>query len=109
MPFAVFAGGAVPLDNRLILLLGSADVRSYRVGKTRGSNDPFWSGYGDRVLCYDVGKDNYSSAGVMPYGVATASWVRVGRQLYGFGGAPTHGFNDNTENVLQIATLISGE
>ena len=44
--------------------------------------------------------------GVMLYGVATCPWVTDGQGLYGFGGEPYHGFNNNnTENVLQIGSL----
>ena len=62
-------------------------------------------GYGDRILCYDVEKDNYSHVGVMPYGVATSHWVCDGERVYSFGGEPAHGYNMNTENVLQIGRI----
>jgi hypothetical protein len=104
-PFPVLAGCAVPLNRRFILLMGSADDRSYRVGKTQGRQDPFWTGYGDRILCYDILEDNYSHIGVMPYGVATSPWVCDGQRLYSFGGEPAHLYTENTENVLQIGTM----
>ena len=104
-PFPVVSGCAVALQDRYILLMGSTDVRTLRVGKTTGRQDPFWTGYGDRILCYDVEQDNYSNVGVMPYGVATAPWVACGDTLYGFGGEPAHSYNANTENVLQIGTI----
>jgi hypothetical protein len=104
-PFPVAAGAPVVLDDRYVLLMGSADVRTFRIGKAKGSNDPYWRGYGDRILCYDVEKDTYSHAGVMVYGVATSPWVTDGRRVYGFGGEPAHGYNENTENVLQIGLI----
>ncbi|MBN2128983.1 MAG: hypothetical protein JW741_05775 [Sedimentisphaerales bacterium] len=104
-PFPVPAGCAVPIDERFILLMGSSDTRCYRVGKTQGRQDPFWTGYGDRILCYDLVEDNYSHVGVMPYGVATSPWVYNGQRFYSFGGEPSHGYDENTENVLQIGTV----
>jgi hypothetical protein len=62
-------------------------------------------GLGDRILCYDVQEDNYSRVGLMVYGVATSPWVTDGKRVYGFGGEPRHGYNLNTENVLQIGTI----
>jgi hypothetical protein len=106
LPFPMLAGWGVPLQDRYILLMGSADVRSYRVGAMhRGKKSAGWTGYGDRVLCYDLQQDNYSRVGVMAYGVATIPWVCDGRRLFGLGGEPCHGVNENTENVLQIGTL----
>jgi hypothetical protein len=105
VPFPVLAGHAVALRDRYIVLLGSADVPTYRVGKSSGRQDPFWTGYGDRILCYDTQLDNYSHVGVMPYGVATSHWTTDGMHLYSFGGEPAHGYNLNTENVLQIGTI----
>jgi hypothetical protein len=104
-PFPVLAGDTIVLKDRYVLLMGSADVRSHRVGETQGSADPFWRGYGDRILCYDVEQDNYSHVGVMLYGVATTEWVTDGERIWGFGGEPAHNFTSNTENVLQIATI----
>ena len=69
------------------------------------SQDPLWQGYGDVILCYDIQTDTYSRVGVMLYGVATCPWVSDGRRLCGSGGEPAHGYNMNTENVLQIATI----
>jgi hypothetical protein len=105
LPFPMSGGSAVVLDDRYILLMGSCDVRTFRVGRSHGSQDPMWRGYGDVVLCYDLDADNYTRVGVMVYGVATCPWVTDGRRLYGFGGEPAHGYNMNTENVLQIATI----
>lgn len=105
LPFPMVAGSAVALNERFILLMGSYDAPTHRVGKTRDRQDPFWTGYGDRILCYDIQHDNYSHVGVMPYGVATSPWVYDGQRLYSFGGEPAHGFNENTENVLQIGTV----
>jgi hypothetical protein len=106
-PFPVLGGHAVALQDRFVPLMGSADYPTYRVGKTNGRKDPFWTGYGDRILCYDVEKDNYSHVGVMPYGVATSHWVTDGQRLYNFGGEPGHMYNENTENVLQIGLIVA--
>ena len=106
LPFPMLAGWGVPLQDRYILLMGSADVRSYRVGAMhRGKKSVGWTGYGDRILCYDIQQDNYSRVGVMAYGVATIPWVTDGQKLYGLGGEPCHGQMENTDNVLQIGTI----
>ena len=94
LPFPIFAGHAVVVEGGLILLMGSADYPTFRVGKSKGGDfDKLWRGYGDRILCYDVEKNNYSHVGVMPYGVATSPWVSDGKKLYSFGGEPAHGFS----------------
>ena len=105
LPFPTCGSPAVTLEDRYILLLGGGDVKTFRVGKAMRSADPFWWWYGDRILCYDVEADNYSRVGVMPYGVATCPWVYDGEKVYGFGGEPGHGYNENTENVTQIGTI----
>ena len=105
LPFPMFSGDAVTLDERYIMLMGSADVRTRRRGKTINSDARVWRGYGDMILCYDIEQDNYSRIGVMAYGVATAPWIHHTGRLYSFGGEPTHGYNANTENVLQIGTI----
>jgi hypothetical protein len=105
LPFPMISGASVVLQERYILLMGSSDTRSYRVGKQKAKLQPFWTGYGDIVVCYDIEKDIYSRVGPMVYGVATCSWVSDGTQVYGFGGEPGHGYSDNTENVLQIGTI----
>ena len=105
LPFPMLSGDAVTLDERYILLMGSADVRTRRRGKTINSDARVWRGYGDMILCYDIEQDNYSRIGVMAYGVATAPWIHHTGRLYSFGGEPAHGYNANTENVLQIGTI----
>ena len=123
LPFPMAGGEAVTIRDRYILLMGSQHVnRPTRVGKTLATQNrkmetgvkqtppvatvvPFWTGYDDRVLCYDVKRDNYFRVGVMLYGVATSAWVYDGQRVYGLGGEPFHSFNFNTENVLQIGTL----
>ena len=105
LPFPLSGGSTVVYGGRYILLMGSNDVRTFRVGRSQSSQDPLWRGYGDVVLCYDIQTDTYSRIGVMLYGVATCPWVSDGRRLYGFGGEPAHGYNMNTESVLQIATI----
>lgn len=113
-PFPVVAGTALPLDDRHILLMGSADTPTLRVGKTNehvgirvkgGGSESHWRGYGDRILCYHIDEDNYSHVGLMPYGVATSHWVLHDNAVYSFGGEPAHGFNLNTETVLQIGQI----
>ena len=115
-------GTGVALQDRYILLMGTSETKSLRVGKTdlgvlagtatknksaaEENMLPYWTGYNDLVLCYDTEQDNYSRVGVMLYGVATCPWVTDGQRLYGFGGEPCHGFNNNnTENVLQSGSL----
>ena len=58
------------------------------------------------IFCYDVEQNRYSRIGVMLYGVATSPCALHDGKLYSFGGEPTHGENLNTENVLQIGTLV---
>jgi hypothetical protein len=121
LPFPMHGGSCVVIQDRYILLMGTSETKSSRVGKTdisvlagtatknRTSEHvllPYWTGYNDLILCYDVEQDNYSRPGVMLYGVATCPWVTDGERLYGFGGEPYHGFNNNnTENVLQIGSI----
>jgi N-acetylneuraminic acid mutarotase len=113
-PFPVIAGTALAIDDRYILLMGTSDTPTLRVGASRenigirvkgNASETFWRGYGDRILCYDIEQNNYSHVGVMPYGVATSHWVFHRGQVYSFGGEPAHGFNLNTETVLQIGTI----
>jgi len=121
LPFPMSGGAGVVLHDRYILLMGTTETKSFRAGKTdragimamathfkgelREDIEPYWTGYNDVVLCYDVEKDNYSRVGVMLYGVATCPWLTDGTSLYGFGGEPYHRYNDNTENVLQVARI----
>ncbi len=101
---------AVLLD-RFIVLPGMGDgvhYMSLRVGKSRppSPSPEFWRGYNDLILAYDVEKDNYFRVGVMLYSVATCPWVTDGKKIYAFGGEPCHFWNNNnTENVVQIATI----
>ncbi len=122
LPFPMHGGAGVALRDRYILLMGTSETKSQRVGQTdvaalagtatkKRSPDeqnilPYWTGYNDLILCYDVEQDNYSRVGVMLYGVATCPWVTDGQRLYGFGGEPYHGHNkNNTENVFQIGSI----
>jgi N-acetylneuraminic acid mutarotase len=121
LPFPMHGARGVMLQDRYILLMGTSENKSLRVGKTdisvlagTATNNkssehvflPYWQGYSDLILCYDIEQDNYSRVGVMTYGVATCPWVTDGQHLYGFGGEPYHGFNNNnTENVLQIGSI----
>ena len=63
--------------------------------------------YGDVVFCYDRVTDTYSRVGKLLYGVGTASWVTAknSSRLVSFGGEPIHGYKDNSETVVQIATV----
>ena len=103
LPFPIFAGHAVAIDEHRILLMGNADYPTHRVSGAKSA--ALWTGYSDRILCYDIQRDNYYHIGVMAYGVGTSHWVYDGTRLYSFGGEPAHGFNINTENVLQIGTV----
>ena len=76
LPFPMLSGDAVTLDERYILLMGSADVRTRRRGKTINNDAPVWRGYGDMILCYDIEQDNYSRASV--------SWRTAWRRRLGF-------------------------
>jgi N-acetylneuraminic acid mutarotase len=121
LPFPMHGAKGVALQDRYILLMGTSENKSLRVGKTdvsvlagtatkNNSTEhtlmPYWQGYNDLILCYDVEYNNYSRVGVMMYGVATCPWVTDGQNLYGFGGEPCRGFNNNnTENVLQIGSI----
>jgi hypothetical protein len=111
LPFPLYGGSGVVLDDRYILLMGVSSVkeRSIRVGKSVPERAPFldqyWTGFDDTILCYDIERDNYSRVGLMLYGVSSWNWARVGDRIYGFGGEPKHGFNSNRENVLQIGTI----
>ena len=106
LPFAMHAGQSIALENRYILIMGSSYILTERVGKTMQSDKPICTFYGDRILCYDIEKDIYSHVGAMLYGMSTCPWVTDGKYVYGFGGEPAHGYNYNTDNVLQIGELI---
>jgi N-acetylneuraminic acid mutarotase len=109
LPFPMSGGAGVPYQDRYILILGTTETKTSRVGQAKWGDPRFWHGYNDVILCYDTVQDNHSRVGVMPYGVATCPWLRIGDTLYGFGGEPCHGFNDNTENVLQIGTILPAD
>jgi hypothetical protein len=109
LPFPMSGGAGVPYQDRYVLILGTTETKTSRVGQAKWGDPRFWHGYNDVILCYDTVQDNYSRVGVMPYGVATCPWLRIGDTLYGFGGEPCHGFNDNTENVLQIGTILPAD
>lgn len=108
-PFPVVAGGTVVLRNRFIVLLGSEQRTTFRVGNTsRGTLPaalPFWSGYGDQVLCFDTHTSMWSRIGLMPYGLGTLQTVTNGSHIYTFGGEPTTHHNANTENAVQIGVI----
>ncbi len=105
VPFPLLGGAGVVIDDRFILLMGTSETKTYRAGKSMGKCSGLWTGYGDVVLCYDTRRDVYSKVGLMPYGVATCPWIKVGNELFGFGGEPYHWYNKNTETVLQIGTI----
>jgi hypothetical protein len=134
LPFPMCSDSpAVVLQDRYILLMGNTQITQttthFRMGKTnlaglvrmykgkvgpavKAGIEPYWRGYGDVILCYDVEKDNYSRVGAMLYGVGSVPWVTDGKKVYGFGGEPWTFWSDNpenvinnTENVLQIGTI----
>ena len=103
IPTPMLQGDVITVDNRFGFLMGSGHRDSYRVG---GPDNESWRGYWDMIFCYDAQLDNYYRIGVMLYGVATSPWVLHDGKAYSFGGEPAHGQNLNTENVLQIGTLV---
>lgn len=105
MPAGMLSGDLVTVDDRYGLIMGSSHWSSYRVGTALNGGDK-WRGYSDMIFCYDAVLGNYSRIGVLLYGVATSPWVEHGGKVYSFGGEPAHGHNLNTENVLQIGTLV---
>lgn len=122
LPFPMSSGTGVALQGRYILLMGTSDIKTQRVGKTdltsalnvvtksvtSGAHviEPYWTGYDDRIVGYDIEKNNYFEVGVMLYGVATSPWATDDKELYSFGGEPfTFWRGNNTENVLQIGTV----
>ncbi len=110
LPFAMYGGAGIVIDDRYILLMGTSSLRqTLRVGHSHPAHKPYldqyWKGYDDVILCYDLQSNTYSRVGVMPYGVSNWAWQRVGMKLYCFGGEPSHGLNSNRETVLQIGTI----
>ena len=65
--------------------------------------------YGDDAVFYDTVEKVYGSLGKVPYGLCTASYVCNGTHTFAFGVEPGHGWNSNTESVIQMAsiTLVS--
>ena len=115
---------AVAIDDRHLLLMGTSHDMSFRVGRsgypavtevwTHSSPDKTAKYYNDDIVCYDRVTDTYARVGKLLYGVGTASWVLAPvsgppgqRKLYGFGGEPMHGFNQNSETVVQVATVLN--
>ena len=115
---------AVAIDDRHLLLMGTSHDMSFRVGRsgfpavtevwTHSSPDKTAKYYNDDIVCYDRVTDTYARVGKLLYGVGTASWVLApvsgpsGQlKLYGFGGEPMHGFNQNSETVVQVATVLN--
>ncbi len=120
LPRPLQGGGqhAVALDDRHLLLMGSSHRESFRVGHSAypslSSQPNLMSSpantakyYGDEILCYDSLTDTYSRVGKLLYGLQTVSWVPSanGARLFGFGGESMHGWNSNSETVVQIADL----
>eukprot|EP00937_MAST-01D_sp_MAST-1D-sp2_P001338 g1338.t1 len=104
-------GGPSP---RYVLLLGA----QRRLTARRGGEPPGYMQtvgrpeipgqvqyYGDDAIFYDTERRVYGSLGKLPYGVVTANWVCNGTHALGFGGEPTHGWNGNTETVVQRAAI----
>ena len=118
LPRPLHGGGqqSVPLGDRQLLLMGSSHIESFRVGHSAfpspaeapnlmSSPENTAKYYGDEVLVYDCGTDTYSRIGKLLYGVCTGSWVSNGSHLLGFGGEPMHGWNSNSETVVQVAEV----
>jgi hypothetical protein len=124
----------VVIDDRYMLLLGISHDDSFRVGHsaypaatsvyTHSSPNNTAKYYGDDIFCYDQVVDSYTRVGKLLYGVGTSSWVLYAssalngpRELFvntttqeqlsllGFGGEPMHGWNQNSETVLQVAAV----
>ncbi len=112
-------GGSTPIviDRRWIILFGSSQQVTSRLGHSAGDNGPgsfsgTWHGWGDDVFCYDTQTDTWTRPGLMLYGVKTAAVVFNGSHAWLFGGEPTTALNGNTENVVQLARidqLIKGD
>ena len=110
LPQAMQGGGqqAVALDERYLLLMGTSHDDSFRIGKSLWHQQQERAKYyGDVIFCYDRITNTYSRIGKLLYGVGTSSWVAAenGSRLVSFGGEPLHGFKDNSETVVQIATV----
>eukprot|EP01047_Picozoa_sp_COSAG01_P061965 COSAG01_NODE_7808_length_3047_cov_3.984396_5_plen_79_part_00 len=60
---------------------------------------------GDTVLVYDTLKDKFSRAGVLPYGLVTSHCGANGTHIFCMLGEPRHGWNSNTEPLVQIAAI----
>jgi hypothetical protein len=110
LPFPMYGGSGVVVDDRYILLMGISDRHTLRVGRSAETHKPYldqyWKGYGDMILCYDVETDQYSRVGLMLYGVSSWNWIRVGDRVYGFGGEPWHSLHSNRESVVQVGTIV---
>lgn len=122
VPLHVEHGGTVVLRDRYILLLGSTHGKnSFRVGMNEGADSSapgrsvgppgmrlgggIVTYYGDDVLCYDTKLGVYSRIGTLLYGVITGHWGTNGTHVIGVGGEPRHGWNGNTETVVQIGKI----
>ena len=62
--------------------------------------------YGDAVLVYDTWTGKYSRAGVLPYGLVTSHCAYNGSHIGCALGEPRHGWNSNTESVIQVAKVV---
>ena len=61
--------------------------------------------YGDEVLIFDTVERKYSRAGVLPYGLVTSHCGTNGTHIFCALGEPRHGWNSNTEPLVQIAKV----
>ena len=99
---------------RYVLLLGA----QRRLTARRGTEPPGYMAamgrppiedqiqyYGDDAIYYDTVRRVYGQLGKLPYGLVTTSWVSNGTHALGFGGEPCHGWNGNTESVIQMARI----
>ena len=61
--------------------------------------------YGDDVLVYDTVEQKYSRAGVLPYGLVTSHCGTNQTHIFCMLGEPRHGWNSNTEPLVQVAAV----
>jgi len=105
-PWPVEQGGTVVLSDRYVLHMGSTHlVDSFRVGQDKGAPPGVVTYYGDNCFAYDIQSNQYSRIGKLPYGVITGHWGTNGTHIFGIGGEPSHGWNNNMETAVQVAAL----
>jgi hypothetical protein len=76
--------------------------RGHEAGMARECR-PLRRGCGTAV--YDALKGKFSRAGVLPYGLVTSHCGANGTHIFCVLGEPRHGWNSNTEPLVQIAAI----